>query len=75
MIPNKTINPVLPPYKFQPQPFENPLGNNNKSNQIQPQNVIITPDNFAKKFSELIIEDSEEAASLIFDIVEKDYPK
>lgn len=77
---NKQINPVMPPYKFQSQPvitkpYVNPIPPTNRNSLAQPSNVILSPDNLAKNLSELNLEDTEEAASLIFDIVEKDYPK
>ena len=73
------FNAVVPPYKYQPQPLpNNPLINpvaNNIGN-FPPQRVdVITPDNLTQSMSELNIQDIEEAASLIFDIVEKDYLK
>jgi len=72
------FNPVVHPYKFQPHPLPNkPIINpvtNNISN-FPPQTVdIITPDSLTQSMAGLNIEDVEEAASLIFDIVEKDYP-
>lgn len=79
MIPTRPMGQVVPPYKYQQQPIiskqlVNPAVPNNRplTHQV---NVPITPDNLAKNLSELNIEDTEEAASLIFEIVEKDYPK
>ena len=77
----KPFNPNIPPYKYQPHPlpnnqFINPvIINNNRNNINQQNNNVITPDNLAENLSGLNIQDIEEAASLVFDIVEKDYPK
>jgi len=79
MIPTKPIGQIVPPYKYQQQPIITKqlvkpavLSNRPLPHQL---NVPITPDNLANNLSELYIEDTEEAASLIFEIVEKDYPK
>ena len=76
----RQFNAVIPPYKYQPhqlpnKQFINPVINNNRSNFQQQNKNIITPDNLTENLSQLNIQDVEELASLIFDIVEKDYPK
>jgi hypothetical protein len=79
MIPTKQLGPMVPPYKFQQQPIVSKPFVNQVVPNIRPPaqqvNIAMTPDNLAKNLSELNIQDIEEAASVIFDIVEKDYPK
>jgi hypothetical protein len=71
------FNAVVPPYKYNPQQLPNkqiinPVANN--IGNLPPQSAdILSPENLTQSMSELNIQDIEEAASLIFDIVEKDY--